>query len=313
MITIRAFTSDDVEPVQHLLQELWGHDVTMLTMYNLHRDWQPPSGLLRSTLVATNNSAVVGVGTVFESTLHPLMLMVTINVANKWQQQGIGTALFTALRQRSDRRPWFAKLTRRDSSGVEFLSKRGFRPIVSTLTGLLDVRQEAVRAWIMTLPDADPNYRILNLDACASSVSLADVALVHAAVYRQFHTWNPPVEESVEQALRHYCGPEVIAGSHFCAYEDTHLIGASNLITNPLQPAAREGYLVNVGVIHDGTRDADTPTRMLVRRTLEFAAAQKLPVRFEADDTYVPHRTAFEHAPATEIDGDFIIMTDQEV
>lgn len=49
-------------------------------------------------------------------------------------------------------------------------------------------------------------------------------------------------------------------------------------------------------------------TAALIRRSLEFAADRGLRVCFEADDTYVPHRTLFERAPAIEVDRDFAIM-----
>ena len=311
MITIRSFTTADTAPVGHLLHELWGHDGTMFAMYNLHRDWRPEANLLRSTLVATHNDRVVGVGTIFESTLHPTMLMVIVHVATAWQRQGVGTLLFNALQQAGDGRPWLVKITRRDDAGVQFFHKQGFRLIVDTLTGVLDLQQPRVYEWVKTLPETHTHYKVLNADSPEHNASLTDIALTQAAIYRQFHTWSPPIEESVEQALHHYCGTNVIPGSHFCAYDNTQLIGASNLITNPFRPEANEGYLVNVGVIQAPHRDADTLTAMLIRHTLEFAATRNISVRFEADSTYTPHRILFENAPATDVDDSFIIMSNQ--
>ncbi|NOK59933.1 MAG: hypothetical protein GFH27_549291n125 [Chloroflexi bacterium AL-W] len=138
MITIRRFTTTDTESVEQLLRELWGHDVAMFTTYNLHRDWESQADLLRSTLVATHNHRTVGLGTIFESTLHPTMLMVVMYVATAWQRQGVGTLLFNALQQVSDERPWLVKLTRRDEAGVQFFHQQGFHTIVSTLIGVLE-------------------------------------------------------------------------------------------------------------------------------------------------------------------------------
>ncbi|MEM8530473.1 MAG: GNAT family N-acetyltransferase [Chloroflexota bacterium] len=285
----------------------------MLAMYNLHRNWQSETNLLRTTLVATQNDRVVGVGTIFESTFHPAMLMVIIHVATTWQRQSIGTLLFNALQQVSDGRPWLVKLTRRDEAGVQFFHTQGFRPIVDTLTGVLNLQEPRVQEWVKTLPKTHAEYNILNMDEPECSVSLTDIALVQAAVYRQFHTWSPPIEESVAQALHHYCGTNVMPGSHFCAYDNTQLIGANNLITNPFRPEANEGYLMNVGVIQVPHRDADTLAAMLIRHTLEFATTRNMPVRFEADSTYTPHRTLFENAPATDVDDSFIIMSNQNM
>ena len=313
MTTIRSFTIADTETVEQLLHELWGHDATMFAIYNLHRDWQPETNLLRTTMVATHNHRTAGVGTIFESTLHPITLMVIIHVAVGWQRQGVGTLLFNALQQFGDGRPWLVKLTRRDEAGVQFFHKQGFRPIISTLTGMLELQLSAVREWITTLPKTHTGYKILNKDDPESSASLIDIALLQATIYRQFHTWNPPIEESVAQALQHYCGTNVIPGSHFCPYDNTQLVGASNLITNPFCPESNEGYLVNVGVIQDPNRDTDILTAMLIRHTLEFAAMRNMSVRFEADNTYLPYRTLFETAPATGVDDNFIIMSNQNM
>jgi hypothetical protein len=58
----------------------------MLEVYSIHRIWQTPE-LLRRTLVAEQAGVLVGVGTMFESTIHPLRLALVINVAEGWRRQ----------------------------------------------------------------------------------------------------------------------------------------------------------------------------------------------------------------------------------
>lgn len=197
MVVIRPFAAADAEPIDELLRTLWGHDPTMLAQYRWHRDWPTGAGRLRRTLVAAVDGGLVGAGTLFESAIHPRRPFVIVNVAVEWQRRGIGAALFNALEGLGDGRPWLAKTTRRDLAGRAFLAKRGFRPIVGTLTGLLDPRDDAVRAWLAGLPAAAPPFRLLRFDDPGCATSLAEVALVLAAVYRQFHGWNPPVEEAL--------------------------------------------------------------------------------------------------------------------
>ncbi|HEY0603661.1 MAG TPA: GNAT family N-acetyltransferase [Herpetosiphonaceae bacterium] len=305
-ITIRPCAEHDLEAIAALVKASWSHDATISTIYKQsHRVW-PSSGLIRHTLVATVDDSLVGVGTLFESTIHPRMLFVTLNVAPGWQRRGIGSQIWSALEALGDRRPWIAKMTRRDQAGMSFLQKRSFKPLVSTLHGLLDPAATAVQAWIASLPQAAPNYRIINFEDAPATRE--EVALVHAAIYRQAHEWNPPIEESVDGALAHYCGPNVLAGSQLCVYRGQQLVGAANLIVHPFEPESGEAYLVNLGVVDLPTADADTLTGALIRRSLSFAAARGLRVRFEADDPHQPFQSWLLHAPATEVDHEFTIM-----
>ncbi|HEU4328038.1 MAG TPA: hypothetical protein VFS21_33180, partial [Roseiflexaceae bacterium] len=93
---IRPFTPADAEAAEELLRQSWGHDPRMQAIYRVHRDW-PEVGLLRRTLVRPAGAGLAGVGTLFESTIHPLRLFATINVAPGWRGRGVGTALFDAL------------------------------------------------------------------------------------------------------------------------------------------------------------------------------------------------------------------------
>jgi hypothetical protein len=187
-----------------------------------------------------------------------------------------------------------------------FLQKRGFKPLVSTLTGLLDPTLPAVQAWIASLPSAAPGYQIIESEDAPANHS--EVALIHAAIYRQAHEWNPPIAESVEGAIAHYCGPNVIDGSQLCVYRGQQLVGAANLIAHPFKPESGEAYLVNLGVVALPAAAADPLTGALIRRSLEFAAARSLSVRFEADDPHQPFQSWLLHAPAAEVDHDFTIM-----
>lgn len=298
-VTIRPCADRDLEAIAALVEASWSHDATLSAIYTQsHRVWQS-NGLIRHTLVATVDDTLVGVGTLFESTIHPRMLFVTLNVAPGWQRRGLGSQLWAALVAMGDERPWIAKMTRRDQAGMSFLHQRGFKPLVSTLTGLLDPAAPDVQAWIAGLPREAPDYQILGFED--ASATLEEVALVHAAIYRQAHAWNPPIEESVAGAIAHYCGPNVLAGSQLCVYHDEQLVGAANLIRHPFEPESGEAYLVNLGVVDLPTADADPLTDALIRRSLLFAAERGLHVRFEADDPHQPFQSRLLQAPASEV------------
>jgi GNAT superfamily N-acetyltransferase len=305
-VTIRPCEERDLASIVALVGASWSHDATISAIYKQsHRVW-PARPLIRHTFVATVSDALVGVGTLFESTIHPRMLFVTLNVATGWQRRGIGAQLWATLETLGDERPWIAKMTRQDQAGMNFLHKRGFKPLVSTLTGLLDTAAPNVQAWIAGLPHETPDYQILGFEDAPATRE--EVALVHAAIYREAHEWNPPIEESVEGAIAHYCGPNVLAGSQLCVYRDERLVGAANLILHPFEPESGEAYLVNLGVVDLPTADADTLTGALIRRSLLFAAERGLRVRFEADDPHQPFQSWLLQAPASQVDHDFTIM-----
>jgi hypothetical protein len=143
-----------------------------------------------------------------------------------------------------------------------------------------------------------------HIEACPAE-SLSEAAMVLAQVYTQFHQWNPPAPFSPERAQEIFCGEAMIPNSLLVMMKGDQMIGAANLMHNPSQPEANEGYLVHVGVI--GETD-DALAAALIRRSIELAAARGLKVRFEADDTYQPHRALFEAAPAEDVDRDFGIL-----
>jgi hypothetical protein len=262
-------------------------------------------------LVAELQAAIVGVATLFESTIHPCTLFATINVAADRQRQGIGSLLFHELECLGDGRPWLVKITRRDQAGVSFCQKRGFYPLINTLAGVLDPSRAAVERWISKLPAAVPGYEIAPFDAARTS--LADVALIHAAIYRQSHRWNPPVVEQTEAALARFCGPGVIGGSEFCVWRDQQLVGAAHLIANPFQPDPNEAYLVQLGVVDLPPPDTHALTGALVRRALAFAAEQSLYARFEVDDADQPLYAWLSAAPATAVDRDFMALVNGKI
>lgn len=281
----------------------------MLTVYSFHRIWSPSEPLIRQTLVATVEGHVRGVGTLVEATLHLKMLWAAINVSPGWQRRGVGSALYNALEAVGDGRPWMVKLTLRDQAGTAFLKKRDFyNPRSNSIMGVLDPRDEKVKRWLEHLPRDVPGYRFLSLDDPDNPATLEDVARVHAAVYRQYHAWSPPVEEPVENALAHYCGPNVLPGSDLCVFEGDRLIGTANLFHHPPGSEGGDAYLAHVGVVGKARPQVRELTAALIRRSLEWAAGAGFRVRFEADEEYAPHLALYKSAPADEVDRDFAIF-----
>lgn len=308
-VVIRRFEASDAGSVEALLRQSWGHEPMMLTVYGIHRVWPPGGSLIRETLVATVAGKVRGAATLIESTLHPKMLWAAVNVAPGWQRRGLGSALYDALLPVSDGRPWLVKLTLRDEAGTSFLEKRGFYSprSVRSIMGVLDPRKRSVQGWLERLPRDVPGYTFLSLGDPENPATLEDMARVQAAVYRQYHAWNPPVEEPLDRALAHYCGPTVLAGSNICVFEGETLIGAANLFRYPPSSEGGDAYLAHIGVVGKERPQVQELTAALIRRSLEWASAVGFRVRFEADEAYAPHHALYESAPADDLDRDFAI------
>jgi hypothetical protein len=199
---------------------------------------------------------------------------------------------------------------------MAFLAKQGFRAAVHTTTGLLDSRQESVNRWLESLPSTLEDFRIAAWRTDASTVTRLQLAQVHAAVYAQFHAWNPLATLSDDVLLARFCGDDVIEGSSFCAFAGHSLCGAASLIRNPFLPAAQAGIRNEAYLIHAGVTGIEEPaasqlTMALIRRSILWAGENNYSVRFEADSTYSPHYTLFNAAPAADVDRDFVALLER--
>lgn len=305
--SLRPFAPDDAEGVEALVHALWDHDPAMIAIYNFHRDWRDAAPLIRHTLIATVADEVVAAGTIFESMLHPLRLFLAINVVARWQRQGIGSALYGTLATFGDDRPWVVKATKRDLATMNFLERRGFRQIMSSLTGVIDPRADNVREWLASLPREVPGYTLISFDDPACRATPDEVAQVLAEIYTQFHQWNPPSTIGLER-IRELLVSGTIPGSMFCVFAGDRLIGASNLfVDNEYHINPNEANISSFGMI--GLDQPPALTAALLRRSIEFAGECGLLLRFEADESYVPHRGLFETAPTIAIDRDFVAMS----
>jgi hypothetical protein len=254
--------------------------------------------MTRRCVPFTTADGVVGVGSLFESRLHPHRPMVTINVHPAHQRQGIGSALYDALKAIGDDRPWLVKLTDADIAGMAFFRQRGYKIVVRTLTGVLENAD-----WPRTLPEAGPDYRVLSRDD--AGITLEAFAQAQAAIYRQAHRWNPPIIETDAQAIAHYCPPERTLAM-VCALRGEALAGACSLIHNPFVEDA-PAYLVFFGVLEDAVPAADRYG--LTADLIRAALATGRTIAFEVDSVATPNYDLLRDAPAIDRDEGFVIMT----
>jgi GNAT superfamily N-acetyltransferase len=310
-VRIRPYAETDAPEVEALLLALWQHDPMMLAAYQMHRHW-PQIGYLRQTLVAVQNGAICGAGTIFQSSFHPMYPYVVINVAPAAQRLGIGVALLARLRELAPGSRLLAKAVQGDTAGTEFLAKHGFTVVARSSSGLLDPAQPPVRHWLEGLPAAVKGFTLERWDGAAGTFTPLQIARVHAAVYNGFHAYSPLAALSDDIVQARFFGADVLEGSTVCVEQDGALCGAASLIRNPSatpDAAARpEAYLVNLGVTGVAKSQADQLTAALIRHSLDWAREHNYVVRFEADDTYHPHYQLFGAAPAEEVRRDLAAL-----
>lgn len=301
MIDVRAFQLSD-DPIVTLLFAHSGVDVRLRPFHSLHQAWETGS-LIRQTLVAVQEDEIVGVGTVFENTIHPHRLLVIINVAANYQRQGIGTALYHALQRYGDGRPWQAKGVLQDRAWMGFLAKHGFFPIMHTMEGRIDPRANEAQNWLYMLPATVPGVEFVPWPQLSLSVSPGEFAMKLARVYERYHVWSSPAPFSIERATELFMGSDCITDSAIGVMVSGQLIGGSTLYTSE-DPTATD--LGNFGVIeHVGVNDTAV-TAALIRKSIEWAAIHQVSIHFEVDVSYLPHRVVFETAPADLVARDWL-------
>lgn len=306
---IRPMTVADHDAITLVLDKLWSQNRLMRSQYRWHRgDWPDTPDLLRRSFVAEESSDAVGAGTIIESTLHPAMYVVLINVSPDWQNQGIGTSLYDHLANLASDRPWLVKVCDGDHQSIRFLKRRGFSYVTSSLIGILDPKDDAVEVWQSELPSGISGFRIGGLDESSVGLSRLAMAKMLFRVYAQYHQWNPPGNWSEQQMEDVFLGPNTIVGSEVWAMDGEKPIGAAVLFREEAYSQPNEAYLVHIGVVEQEPQPARRMTAQLIKHEMAFAAEKGLRVRFEADDEYKPHRAFYESSPAIEVNRDLCIM-----
>lgn len=306
---IRQMTGEDQDRVTQIVDELWGHNKLIRSQYELHRaDWVETRALLRTTVVVENSDAIVGVGTIFESSLHPAMYIALVNVRRSWQRRGVGAALYNHLADLASDKPWMIKVCDGDTQSVTFLEKRGFQYATSSFIGVIDPRQPTAAMWLQEFPESPAGFHVVSDRERPEGLTRLDLGTMLYRVYAQYHQWNPPGKWPEERIEEVFLGPNTIAGSELWAMDGERPIGAAVLFREDKYSRPDEAHLVHVGVVGQDFERERVLTAQLIRRELEIAAEMGLRVRFEADDEYRPHRALYEASPAREMNRDLQVM-----
>lgn len=283
----RSYRDGDGPGIDRILCRSWPDDPSMREVHSLHgaareQPW-------RRTLVVESRGELVAAGTLRLGERHPARFWLALNVSPSWRRQGIASRLLGDLRVLAgvDARPFRAHARPEDEATMEFLRKRGFRPRMRSAEGIIDPRDPAINRCLAGYGVDTDGFRIVRRRRDHLDRSLPDIALFYEDWYRAIHAWDPPVPWSVEKALHHFCGRELVKESVTCVYRGQKLHGVGSLIELPLERGHEdEVYLVQLGVLPLGGTAAEGLMALLVSDMVRFAASVNKTIRFEVDDTH---------------------------
>lgn len=309
-MVIRPYQEEDRPGVELVLEQSWSRDTTMRELHNLHG----PRGDVpwRRTLVIEADGEIMAVGSVRLGQRHPARYWLALNVAPQWRRQGLGSQLLAELHDltQHDPRPFRVQARPSDRQTMRFLQQRGFRGYMQTWEGVIDPRDAIVTERLAGMAAYAGHVQVAHPRGEVLRRALPQIALFYEDWYHAIHAWDPPARWSSEQALAHFCGPDLIAGSVTCLYRGDELIGVGSLIVPPFGDQSNEVYLVQCGVRSVEHPDAQRLVARLVTDSVAFAAKQGKRIRFEVDTTHPDLWHVLEDLPLRASDRDFMLLAD---
>ena len=265
-MSVRAYRADDAAAVDALLDVVFVGDPTLRQIVAVH-------AVERGTLVVESGSTVAGAATLRHSDRHPSRLFLAGAVHPSRRRRGLGAALFDALPR--DGRPLLARVRDLDDDGGRFLRRRGFGLLMRNVVVVVDPAALAGRSPELAAPD-----------------SPAVLAHAHEAAYRRQHaSWFPVTDRPLEESLRLFCGPSLVAS------------------------AVVDGGVASVHGGGDeleliaGAEDAAT-ARLLVAWALGVAGRMGARLSIEADEADEPFWKVAHELPHTRREPLFLLATD---
>ncbi len=277
---IRPATTADLPAVARLVDVVWGD----------HEIMSDPGRYRNGALVATEGDQVVGVGSCIESSRTPELATAHIDVVPDRRRQGLGTALFDELVQRTTATLLVGRTLRSQPGAEPFATALGFEFAESALEGWID--PAAVSAWLESAPAAIPQEARILVDAEYGAA--ADLLATH---FRRTHPWLPEAAPA---------GPERFVGDAFAVAgveADGELIGAASLQRPFFGSDAGRAFLLWV------SGPSDAVVTALVAAALREAEAHQLQVRVECNSHNMAFWRCLESIPGAPLQRDLTVWT----
>lgn len=280
----------DCTAVALILREAWGDDPVALDNFGVHGPRRDELSSRSRTIVGTVNGDIITVGTVWESPLHPAHWRVSIHVRDGYRACGVGSQLFSmldAIVQRVDNRPIQVSTRATDTSGLTFLERQNFRPLMRTHLGTLSPSDISPATWNLlagaSVRVEEMGFRIRSMEELGNIPGVRrTIAGLHAEVYRSVHSWNPPVQFSDDLAESVFLDKrELLENALYIALIDDRPVAVASLREIPGQKELDLGW---VGVASDYQSDARPLVAAVLERCLRHAVRRGATVKIEVDE-----------------------------
>lgn len=233
---IRTWTEANQRSVTEFLATLVGLAPDVSLQLAVHGPDQDEPLPFRRTLIAIDQGDIIGLGTLWEHSLHPARWRVTLHGHPAFWSSGPASTLLAHLRAlRPGPRPLQAATSALDQAGCAFFQRHGFAPLMRTRRGVLapDATPGLVAAEFdlaMARVEA-AGHRVASLAELGSArVPMSALALLHAELYRQGHRWNPMRPLETEEATELFLDPaELLPEAMYLARIGERPVGVASL------------------------------------------------------------------------------------
>lgn len=231
----------------------------------------------------------MGVGTLWENSLHPARWRVTLHGYPNFWSDRLSSALLDQLRAlRPDPRFLQTSLSVLDEAARSFLQQHGFAPLMRTRRGVLppDAIAHPVAAELdgATARIEAAGYRVTSLEEMGSGrLPVSVLARLHADLYRQGHPWDPVRPLADDEAVELFLDPdELLADAMFLALAGEKPIAAASLRCGDTPARVDLGWTGALAPVAPLARDV---VMALAGRCFHHAAIQGWSVVLEVDES----------------------------
>lgn len=179
-------------------------------------------------VIAWSDDRIIGCARLYRSWLHPIRWRVAIHVAPAEQRQGVGSNLLRALCQQLSEKTDHelqASASAAELPAIGFLEAGGFELLMTTRLGILRPDTVPKNTLEMELPD---DIQISTLEQRPDLH--ANIAHLHAQVYREQHKWDPPIQLHSSEETYLFLDPnELIPALQYIALHQDRPVGIASL------------------------------------------------------------------------------------
>lgn len=295
---IRPWTEAGQRSVAEFLATLAASDPGISLQLAVHGPDQDPPLPFRRTLVAVDRNDIIGLGTLWENSLHPTRWRVTLHVRPAFWSRGPASALLAQLRAlQPERRGLQTAMSALDEAGCEFFQQHGFTPLMRTRRGVLAPYAIPAEFDLALARIEATGYRVASLAELRSAPPANVLAWLHAELYRLGHQWDPVRPVETEEAIELFLDPaELLPEAMYLAFRGAQPVAVASLRRSGTPAQVDLGW---AGALPEVATSAGDLVLALVGRSLHHATRENWDVLLEVDEADTRLWQLLEQLPLT--------------